>query len=138
MVRAGRVELAPLAVADHVEVDVQGHLAPLPLERLDEGPRALEARLLRVERGEDERVGGLLARELFDAVTSGAVKIPVTRTYALRDVAQALARLVDHPSPRPIYHLPGTASTLSEFFHMVSEVSGADFDRRPMPRWATG
>lgn len=29
------------------------------------------------------------AGELFNAVTSGAVKIPVTRTYSLRDVAQA-------------------------------------------------
>lgn len=29
------------------------------------------------------------ARELFDAVTLGAVKIPITKTYALRDAAQA-------------------------------------------------
>jgi NADPH2:quinone reductase len=29
------------------------------------------------------------ARELFEAVASGAVKIPVSRTYALRDAAQA-------------------------------------------------
>lgn len=55
----------------------------------------------------------------------------------VRDVARALATLVDHPTPRPIYHLPGTATTLREFFHMVSEVSGAPFERRPMPRWAT-
>jgi nucleoside-diphosphate-sugar epimerase len=55
----------------------------------------------------------------------------------VRDVAGALARLHEQQSPRQIYHLPGTASTLSEFFHMVCDVSGMRFERRPMPVWAT-
>jgi dihydroflavonol-4-reductase len=55
----------------------------------------------------------------------------------VRDVAGALARLHEQPSPRPVYHLPGTASTLTEFFHMVCDVSGTRFERRPMPVWAT-
>jgi nucleoside-diphosphate-sugar epimerase len=55
----------------------------------------------------------------------------------IRDVARALARLVDFPSPRPVYHLPGQAMSLREFFDMVIEVSGAKPIRRPMPPWAT-
>lgn len=55
----------------------------------------------------------------------------------VRDVASALARLHEQPSPRPMYHLPGTATTLSEFFHTVCEVAGTRFERRPMPLWAT-
>lgn len=54
----------------------------------------------------------------------------------VRDTAAALARLTQLAKARPIYHLPGTASTLSEFFDMVTEVSGASFVKRPMPRWA--
>jgi nucleoside-diphosphate-sugar epimerase len=42
----------------------------------------------------------------------------------VRDVAKAVARLPNLQSPRSVYHLPGTASTLMEFFRMVSEVSG--------------
>jgi nucleoside-diphosphate-sugar epimerase len=55
----------------------------------------------------------------------------------VRDVASALARLHELPGARPIYHLPGTASTLGEFFHMVCDVSGTRFERPPMPLWAT-
>lgn len=54
----------------------------------------------------------------------------------VRDVAAALARLTEIPSARPIYHLPGTASTLRVFFDMVTEVSGAAATARSMPRWA--
>jgi len=54
----------------------------------------------------------------------------------VRDTATALVQLAELSSPRPIYHLPGTASSLSEFFNMVTEVSGASFVHRPMPRWA--
>lgn len=54
----------------------------------------------------------------------------------VRDVAQALARLTQLESPRAVYHLPGTASTLREFFAMVTEVSGAPVVDRPLPRWA--
>jgi nucleoside-diphosphate-sugar epimerase len=55
----------------------------------------------------------------------------------VRDVARALARLVDVDAPRPLYHLPGHAMSLREFFDMVIEVSGAKPIRRPMPPWAT-
>jgi dihydroflavonol-4-reductase len=55
----------------------------------------------------------------------------------VRDVAAALVRLCSEERPRPIYHLPGHAMTLREFFDMVIEVSGAKPIRRPMPPWAT-
>jgi dihydroflavonol-4-reductase len=55
----------------------------------------------------------------------------------IRDVAQALVRAGEIERPRPIYHLPGHAMTLREFFNMVIEVSGAKPIRRPMPPWAT-
>ena len=42
----------------------------------------------------------------------------------IRDVAAALVRLTTIEQPREVYHLPGTTSTLIEFFKMVSEVSG--------------
>jgi dihydroflavonol-4-reductase len=54
----------------------------------------------------------------------------------VRDVADALARLVAMPTARPIYHLPGTATSLAEFFQMVAEVSGAPVPTRTMPDWA--
>jgi nucleoside-diphosphate-sugar epimerase len=54
----------------------------------------------------------------------------------VRDVADALARLVAMPTTRPVYHLPGTATTLAEFFQMVHEVSGAPLPTRTMPDWA--
>lgn len=68
-------------------------------------------------------------------------KVPVVPSGGMhftdvRDVAQALARLTEIESPRPVYHLPGTASTLREFFAMVTEVSGAPAVERPLPRWA--
>jgi dihydroflavonol-4-reductase len=54
----------------------------------------------------------------------------------VRDTASALARLAELPNARAVYHLPGTASSLNEFFDMVIDVSGAAFVRRPLPRWA--
>jgi len=54
----------------------------------------------------------------------------------VRDVAVALAQLAQIERPRAIYHLPGTASSLREFFAMVTEVSGAPAVDRPLPRWA--
>ena len=54
----------------------------------------------------------------------------------VRDVAAALGQLVTHANPRPIYHLPGTASSLAEFFHMVGEVSGVGVTERRVPGWA--
>jgi nucleoside-diphosphate-sugar epimerase len=54
----------------------------------------------------------------------------------VRDVAKALIRLASLPNPKRIYHLPGTASSLRDFFDMVSGVAGSTAIRRPMPRWA--
>ena len=54
----------------------------------------------------------------------------------VRDVAAALVRLCELENPRPVYHLPGQAMSLREFFDMVIEVSGAKPIRRPMPPWA--
>ncbi len=42
----------------------------------------------------------------------------------IRDVAAAIARITELPQPRGIYHLPGTATTLRGFFHMIGEVTG--------------
>lgn len=55
----------------------------------------------------------------------------------VRDVASALARLVHVPSPRPVYHLPGAASTLRQFFYSVSAIAGTERISPGMPRWAT-
>jgi dihydroflavonol-4-reductase len=54
----------------------------------------------------------------------------------VRDVASALARLVELERPKPIYHMPGHNMSLREFFDTVIEVSGAKPIRRPMPPWA--
>ena len=43
----------------------------------------------------------------------------------IRDIAQALTRLVEVEHPHSIYHLPGTAMSLRSFFHMIGEVTGA-------------
>ena len=48
----------------------------------------------------------------------------------VRDAADAIHRAMRAPSVRPVYHLPGTAGSVEEFFGMVEEVSGA-----PAPRW---
>lgn len=53
----------------------------------------------------------------------------------VRDVAAALARLVELPTARPVYHLPGTAGTLAAFFGAVSDVSGAQITTRRAPAW---
>jgi len=44
----------------------------------------------------------------------------------VRDAAAAIARLTVLPAARPIYHLPGTASSLAAFFATIAEVSGAE------------
>jgi nucleoside-diphosphate-sugar epimerase len=54
----------------------------------------------------------------------------------VRDVASALAQLVEIEQPRPVYHMPGHNLSLREFFNTVIEVSGAKPIRRPMPPWA--
>ncbi len=45
----------------------------------------------------------------------------------VRDVASAMLRAMHHPSPRPVYNLPGHQSTIREFFDVVAELA----DRRP-------
>jgi dihydroflavonol-4-reductase len=54
----------------------------------------------------------------------------------VRDVAAAILRSLEHPSPRPIYHLTGTICTISEFFALAEEVSGAPAPRRTIPAGA--
>ncbi len=54
----------------------------------------------------------------------------------IRDVSTALVRIGAEASPRSIYHLPGYACPLSEFFAMVTEVSGVPASTRPLPTFA--
>jgi dihydroflavonol-4-reductase len=54
----------------------------------------------------------------------------------VRDVASALVRLGEKATVRPIYHLPGHASSLREFFAMVTEISGVRGSKVPLPTFA--
>ncbi len=51
----------------------------------------------------------------------------------VRDVAQAVLRAMSIPRPRPIYHLPGTACSIEEFFGMLAEISGTPAPRAGIP-----
>ena len=51
----------------------------------------------------------------------------------IRDVADAMVRAMDHPSPRPVYNLPGTASSLDEFFRLVAKHAGMQPSWRVLP-----
>jgi len=51
----------------------------------------------------------------------------------VRDVAAAIARIVTLDTVRSIYHLPGTATTLADFFHMIEDVTGASAPERSVP-----
>ena len=42
----------------------------------------------------------------------------------IRDVAAAMARLIELPAMRPVYHLPGTACSVEAFFRSAGQVSG--------------
>jgi len=42
----------------------------------------------------------------------------------VRDVASALARLLQLPAPRPLYHLPGFHWPLDRFFETIAELAG--------------
>lgn len=53
----------------------------------------------------------------------------------VRDAAAAIARMTLRPTVRSIYHLPGTASSLAEFFAAVGEVSGVQVPARRAPAW---
>lgn len=51
----------------------------------------------------------------------------------VRDAARALLRAVDHPHPRPVYHLDGAECEVTEFFGMLSEISGVPVTRIVLP-----
>lgn len=51
----------------------------------------------------------------------------------IRDAARAIARIVTLEKPRPVYHLPGTACEIAEFFRMLEEVSGVRAPRFHLP-----
>lgn len=51
----------------------------------------------------------------------------------VRDVAHALIALADHPDPRPVYHLPGTAVRIEKLFEMCREVTGVEPPRTDIP-----
>ncbi len=51
----------------------------------------------------------------------------------VRDVADALVAAMRHPSPRPVYHLPGHASTIPEFFREVGVAAGRKPPRIVLP-----
>lgn len=51
----------------------------------------------------------------------------------VRDVATAMLRAMRHPAPQPVYHLPGHASTIAEFFGGIAEVAGLRPPRMELP-----
>ena len=51
----------------------------------------------------------------------------------IRDIAQAITRLVELEHPHSIYHLPGTAMSLRSFFHMIGEVTGVAPPKHSLP-----
>jgi dihydroflavonol-4-reductase len=54
----------------------------------------------------------------------------------VRDVAAALIELAQSARPRPIYHLPGTASSMASFLRLVAELAGLRAVRHALPHWA--
>jgi len=48
----------------------------------------------------------------------------------IRDAAQAILRSMELAHPRPVYHLDGSCSSITDFFAMIEEVSGVQ-----APRW---
>lgn len=54
----------------------------------------------------------------------------------IRDVATAVVRLATAAAPEHgVYHFPGTAASLAEFFRQVSDLSGVPLTRRRAPAW---
>ena len=51
----------------------------------------------------------------------------------VRDVIAAAWRAMETAQPRPVYHLPGLASSIEEFFAMVAAASGTAAPRRLLP-----
>lgn len=53
----------------------------------------------------------------------------------IRDVAAAMVVAMQHPQPRPIYHMAGMASTLADFFRLTARLADVPF---PKLQVATG
>jgi dihydroflavonol-4-reductase len=51
----------------------------------------------------------------------------------VRDVAQALIRIMELPQVRPIYHLPGTICSVEEFYRQIAELAGERPPRLLLP-----
>lgn len=51
----------------------------------------------------------------------------------VRDVAAAFWAAADHPSPRPVYHLPGVAWTVERFFAEIARLGGTEPPKRSLP-----
>lgn len=51
----------------------------------------------------------------------------------VRDAARALVRVMEREQVRPVYHLPGTISTIEEFYRMVAVAAGRDSVPRVIP-----
>ncbi len=51
----------------------------------------------------------------------------------IRDAATAIVRAIDHPAGRPIYHLPGTETSVGDFFQLCQQVSGVIAPTRVLP-----
>ena len=51
----------------------------------------------------------------------------------VRDVAQALLGAMERPTARPVYHLPGTACTVREFYRQTAELAGTRAPRLTLP-----
>ena len=51
----------------------------------------------------------------------------------IRDVIKATWRAMELPQLRPVYHVPGLACGIEEFFGLVEEVSGVPAPRRVLP-----
>ena len=51
----------------------------------------------------------------------------------IRDAAAAMVAAMHHPSPRPVYNLPGTASSLDGFFRRVARLAGIEPSWRVLP-----
>lgn len=51
----------------------------------------------------------------------------------VRDTASALVRAVEHPEPRPVYHLDGHECEVTEFFAMLESLSGVRATRLVLP-----
>ena len=51
----------------------------------------------------------------------------------IRDAAAAIVAAMTHASPRMVYHLPGTSSSLDGFFRRVARVAGLEASWRVIP-----